>query len=403
MALRETATEARAVPRHRLLGLSDQDVLDMYYYIALARALDERMWVLQRSGKAMFVISGPGHEGCQVGAMWPMDKARDWFVPFYRSIAACLVKGMTPTDMLLDLLARDTSPSSGGRQMPGHYGHPRYRILSTSSPVGTQYPHAVGIAYAAKLRRTGEVTMVAIGDGGTSQGDWHEALNWAGIYKLPILFVVENNGYAISVPLHKQVAGGDIAARAAGYGMPGVVADGSDVLECYRVAREAYERAKRGEGPTLIEYRVQRLGSHSSDDQQERYRPREEIEAARLADPLRTFRAYLEEAGVLDERTDQEMMARIKREIDEATDAAERAPLPDPESARRYVYAPPQEDPVYWNPATPPPGAWRDSPDFSWLAQAPAAPRPAPRPGATASGVSPAGGEPSGRPPSSQA
>src|SRR5256886_10449465 len=115
----------------------------MYYYIALARALDERMWVLQRAGKAMFVISGSGHEGCQVAAMWPMDKKQDWFVPYYRSVAACLVKGMTATDMLLGLFARATDPSSGGRQMPGHYGHPRFKILSTSSPVGTQYPHAV--------------------------------------------------------------------------------------------------------------------------------------------------------------------------------------------------------------------------------------------------------------------
>ena len=204
--------KARVTPaRHTSLGLSDQDVLDMYYYIALARALDERMWVLQRAGKAMFVISGPGHEGCQVAAVWPMDRTRDWLVPFYRSIAACLVKGMSPTDLLLGLFARANDPSSGGRQMPGHYGHPGVKILSTSSPVGTQSPHAAGIAYAAKIRKTGEVTMTAIGEGGTSQGDVHEALNWAGVYKLPIIFVVENNAYAISVPLHKQVAGGSVA------------------------------------------------------------------------------------------------------------------------------------------------------------------------------------------------
>lgn len=324
--------------RHTQLGLSDQDVQGMYYYIGLARALDERMWVLQRAGKAMFVISGPGHEGCQAAAMWPMDKQRDWFVPFYRSITACLVKGMTATDILLGLLARATDPSSGGRQMPGHYGSPRVKILSTSSPVGTQYPHAVGIAYAAKLRGTGEVTMTAIGDGGTSQGDVHEAMNWAGIYKLPVIFVVENNAYAISVPLAKQVAGGDIATRAAGYGFPGVAVDGSDVLECYRVAKEAYDRAKSGQGPTLLEFKVPRLGSHSSDDQQDRYRPKEEIEADRRRDPLRVFGAYLESVGLLDERTRTQITDRIKREVDEATDAADRAPLPEPSSAARYVF-----------------------------------------------------------------
>lgn len=335
-AMEAKARVSRA--RHAVLGLSDQDVLDMYYYIALARALDERMWVLQRAGKAMFVISGPGHEGCQVAAMWPMDRRRDWFVPFYRSITACLVKGMTPRDILLGLFARAEDPSSGGRQMPGHYGHPGVKILSTSSPVGTQYPHAVGIAYAAKLRQTGEVTMTAIGEGGTSQGDVHEAMNWAGIYKLPVIFVVENNAWAISVPLHRQVAGGSVAVRAAGYGFPGVAADGSDVLECYRVARDAYDRAARGEGPTLLEFQVPRLGSHSSDDQQERYRTKEEIEADRMRDPLRVFGAYLEGVGLLTETTKKEITDRVRREIDDATDAADRAPLPDPGSGARHVF-----------------------------------------------------------------
>lgn len=334
------SAEAKATveARHRALGLSDRDVLDMFYYIALARALDDRMWVLQRAGKAMFVISGPGHEGCQVAAMWPMDRTRDWFVPFYRSVAACLVKGMTPTDLLLGLFARATDPSSGGRQMPGHYGHPKYKILSTSSPVGTQYPHAVGIAYAARVRKSGEITMVGIGEGGTSQGDWHEALNFAAVHKCPVLFIVENNELAISVPLRKQMAVESVAVRAAGYGMPGASADGSDVLECYRVAKDAYDRATRGDGPTLIEYRVPRLGSHSSDDQQERYRSKEELEQVRRRDPLATFRAYLERVGLLTEARLKEITDRIRREIDQATDEADRAPLPEPESAARYVF-----------------------------------------------------------------
>jgi 2-oxoisovalerate dehydrogenase E1 component alpha subunit len=331
--------KATVTSRHSGLGLSDQDVLDMYYYIVLARALDDRMWILQRAGKAMFVISGAGHEGCQVAAMWPMDKRRDWLVPFYRSVAACLVKGMSPTDLLLGLFARATDPSSGGRQMPGHYGHPRWKILSTSSPVGTQYPHAVGIAYAAKLRKTGEVTMVSVGEGGTSEGDWHEALNFGAIHKCPVLFIVENNELAISVPLRKQMAVESVALRAAGYGIPGVRADGSDVLECYRVAREAYDRVRRGEGPTLIEYRVPRLGSHSSDDQQERYRSKEELEQVRRRDPLQTFRAYLESVGVLGEAKVKEITDRVRREIDQATDEADRAPLPEAASAARHVFA----------------------------------------------------------------
>jgi 2-oxoisovalerate dehydrogenase E1 component alpha subunit len=325
--------------RHEQLGLTGDDVLEMYYFIALARGLDDRMWVLQRAGKAMFVISGPGHEGCQVAAMWPMDKKNDWLVPFYRSVAACLVKGMSPADLLLGLMARANDPSSGGRQMPGHYGHPGVKILSTSSPVGTQYPHAAGIAYASKLRKTGEVTMVAIGEGGTSQGDWHEALNFGGVHELPCLFIVENNEYAISVPLRKQMAVDSVAVRGEGYGMPGVSADGSDVLECYRVAKEAYGRAKRGDGPTLIEFRVPRLGSHSSDDQQERYRSKEELERVRQRDPLKTFGAYLEGVGLLTDEKKQEIAARVKREIDQATDLADAAPEPAPDSAARYVFA----------------------------------------------------------------
>lgn len=346
------AKEVHAEVRHAALGLSDQDVLQMYYYMVLARALDERMWQLQRAGKAMFVISGPGHEGAQVGMTWPLDRQRDWFVPYYRSVAAVLVKGMTPTEILLAVLAKATDPSSGGRQMPGHYAHPKHKILSTSSPVGTQYPHAAGLAYAAKVRRTGEVVLVTIGDGGTSQGDWHEALNFAAIHKVPCLFAVENNGYAISVPLHKQMAVPSVALRAQGYGMPGLSVDGSDVLECYGAAKEAYDRAKRGEGPTLLEFRVERLGSHSSDDQQERYRPREEIEAARQRDPIPRFAQYLSSVGLWDDEREQSLRERVRCEVDAATDEAERAPDPDPATAARHVYYDPNPehptDPVWW-------------------------------------------------------
>ena len=347
-----SAKEVRAEARHTALGLSDQDVVQMYYYMVLARALDERMWQLQRAGKAMFVISGPGHEGAQVGMTWPLDRERDWFVPYYRSVAAVLVKGLTPTEILLAVLAKATDPSSGGRQMPGHYAHPNYKILSTSSPVGTQYPHAAGLAYAAKVRRTGEVVLVTIGDGGTSQGDWHEALNFAAIHKVPCLFAVENNRYAISVPLHKQMAVPSVALRAQGYGMPGVSVDGSDVLECYRATKEAYDRAKGGEGPTLLEFRVERLGSHSSDDQQERYRPREEIEAARQRDPIPKFAQYLRSVGLWDDDREQALRERVRREVDLATDEAERAPDPDPSTAARHVYYDPDPDqpadPVWW-------------------------------------------------------
>jgi len=336
-----TTRDARATPagaRHEAFGLSADALLEMYYYIALARAIDERMWVLQRAGMVSFVISGQGHEGAQVGVMAAIDQDRDWLVPFYRSLAACLVKGMSPRDLMLGLFAREGDPSSGGRQMPAHWAHQKHKILSTSSPVGTQYLHAVGIAYAAKLRGTGEVCVTSIGEGGTSQGDWHEAMNFAGIHKLPVLFMVENNRYAISVPLRLQMGVPDVAVRAAGYGFPGVVVDGSDVLACYAAAAGAVRRARAGEGPTLIECKVERLTAHSSEDRQEKYRPTNDIEASRSKDALVVFKHYLEQVGVMDEARYIEIHNRIKAEVNDATDFAEATPWPDPATVTRNVF-----------------------------------------------------------------
>ncbi len=338
MATREP-TSRTTEARHEALGLGVDDLLEMYYHAALARALDERMWVLQRAGMVPFVISGQGHEGAQVGIMWATDRQRDWLVPFYRSLAACLVRGMTPRDLMLGLFARRDDPSSGGRQMPAHWADPRHRILSTSSPVGTQYLHAVGIAYAARVRGTGEVCVTSIGEGGTSQGDWHEAMNFAGIHKLPVVFVVENNRYAISVPVRLQMAVEDVASRAAGYGFPGVVVDGSDVLACYDAAKEAVRRARAGEGPTLIECKVERLTAHSSEDREETYRPTGDREVSRSKDPLVVFKHYLEQVGVMDEARYTEIHGRIKAVVTDATDYAEALPMADPATVTRHVFS----------------------------------------------------------------
>ncbi|MGQ0550294.1 MAG: thiamine pyrophosphate-dependent dehydrogenase E1 component subunit alpha [Armatimonadota bacterium] len=335
------ARETKAAPtpaRHEALGLSADALLEMYYNIGLARAIDERMWVLQRAGMVPFVISGQGHEGAQVGVMSALDRERDWLVPFYRDLAACLVKGMSARDLMLGLFARQGDPSSGGRQMPAHWAHPKHKILSTSSPVGTQYLHAVGIAYAAKVRGTSEVCVTSIGEGGTSQGDWHEALNFGGIHKLPVIFMVENNRYAISVPLRLQMAVKDVAVRAEGYGFPGVVVDGSDVLACYAAAAEAVGRARAGQGPTLIECKVERLTAHSSEDKQEKYRPTDDIEASRSKDALVVYKHYLEQVGVMDEARYTEIHERIKAVVNDATDFAEAQPWPDPASVTRNVY-----------------------------------------------------------------
>jgi 2-oxoisovalerate dehydrogenase E1 component alpha subunit len=321
------------------VGLTDEDLIAMYRLVALARAIDERMWILNRAGRIPFVISGQGHEGAQVGIAWPLQKGHDWIAPFYRSIATCLTFGMTARDILTAQYATANDPSSGGRQMPGHYGSHEHNLVSVSSPVATQLLHAVGIALAAKIRKTGQVAMTSMGEGSSNQGDVHEGLNFAAIHKLPFILAVENNGYAISVPLARQVAGSSVADRAAGYGIPGVVVDGNDVLACYAAARDAVERARAGDGPTLIEAKVHRLTAHSSDDQQTKYRSEEELAAERAKDCVPGFRTQLRDARVLTDEIEEQLAAEIKGIVDEATEYAEAQPDPDPATATRYVYA----------------------------------------------------------------
>jgi 2-oxoisovalerate dehydrogenase E1 component alpha subunit len=332
------------------VGLTDEDLVAMYRLVALARALDERMWVLNRAGRIPFVISGQGHEGAQVGITWPLTKGHDWIAPFYRSIATCLTFGMRAQDILTAQYAKAIDLSSGGRQMPGHYGNVANNLVSLSSPVATQMLHAVGIALAAKIRKTGQVAMTSMGEGSSNQGDFHEGLNFAAIHKLPFILCVENNGYAISVPAERQLAVPDVAARASGYGIPGVVVDGSDVLACYRAAKTAVDRARRGEGPTLIEAKVIRLTAHSSDDQQTKYRPEQELADLRSHDALPRFRGELHDAGVLTDEIEATINAEVKAEIDEATDYAENAAEPTPDTAMKWVFAEdwPSETPPAW-------------------------------------------------------
>jgi 2-oxoisovalerate dehydrogenase E1 component subunit alpha len=320
-------------------GLSDDDLIEMYRLVALARAVDERMWILNRAGRIPFVISGQGHEGAQVGITWPLQKGHDWIAPFYRSIATCLTFGMSPRDIMTAQYATAGDPSSGGRQMPGHYGSHEHNIVSVSSPVATQLLHAVGIALAAKIRKTGQVAMTTMGEGSSNQGDVHEGLNFAAIHELPFVFVVENNGYAISVPAAMEVSVEDVADRASGYGIPGVVVDGTDVLACYAASRDAVARARAGQGPSLIEAKVIRLTGHSSDDQQTKYRSAEELEAEKGHDALPRFRDQLRGAGVLTDEVEARLADEIKVAVDDATDYAEAQPDPDPGTAMRYVYA----------------------------------------------------------------
>ena len=324
--------------RHESLGLDEDDLLRIYRHMLLARRVDERSWILNRQGKAAFVISCQGHEGAQVGTAYNLRPGHDYVYPYYRDAGITMLLGQSARDQFLSLLGKEEDPNSAGRQMPGHFSSRELNIVTASAPVGVQYPQAVGTGLAFKMRGEDGVVLACGGEASTSGGDWHEAMNFAGIHDLPVVFLVENNVYAISVPEEMQVAG-SIAKRAEGYGFPGVEVDGNDVLAVYEAAKEAFDRARRGDGPSLIEAKTYRLTAHSSDDDDRRYREREEVEEWRLKDPIIRFEKYLEEAGVLDAEKKEEMAAGIKVEIDEAVEYAEEAPYADPEEALERVYA----------------------------------------------------------------
>jgi 2-oxoisovalerate dehydrogenase E1 component alpha subunit len=335
--MREKKGEEQTM-HHRELGLTDEQVLAMYRAILFVRKVDERMWILNRAGKIPFVISCQGQEGVQIGAAFALDREKDWLCPYYRDWGMVTVFGQTAQDHMLSAFAKKEDPNSGGRQMPGHFGDKRYRILTGSSPVTTQVLHAVGIAYAMKGEEKKEVVLTSCGEGASNQGDWHEAMNFAGVHQLPVVFIVENNRYAISVPLHKQVAGEEIAKRAAGYGMPGVKVDGNDLLQVYQVVKEAVDRARRQEGPTLIEALCYRLVPHSSDDDDRSYREAKEVEEARKYDPLAIYRQHLIDTGILTEEQEKTWQQAIDQEIDQETEYAEKAPYPDPSELYTHVY-----------------------------------------------------------------
>jgi Pyruvate/2-oxoglutarate dehydrogenase complex, dehydrogenase (E1) component, eukaryotic type, alpha subunit len=324
--------------RHQALGFSDQDVLSMYRIMLTARRIDERLFLLNRAGKIPFVVSGQGQEAAQVGAAFALNREKDYVAPYYRDYGFVLVWGMTVREMMLNNFAKAEDPNSAGRQMPGHFGYRKLRMLTHSSPVTTQNPHAVGIALAAKLKGDDIVSFVTFGEGSSNQGDFHEACNFAGVHKLPVIFMCENNHYAISVGLKHQLACAHVSDRAKGYGMFGKTFDGNDPLAAYTAVKEAADRAHRGEGPSLLEADCYRLQPHTSDDNDMTYRTKEEVEEHKKHDGVLTFAQYLRDLAILTPDVEDKMEEQIRAEIDDATDYAERAPFADPDSVLRYVY-----------------------------------------------------------------
>lgn len=333
-----TPTKTKTETKHQSLGLTDEQALEMYWSMLLARRLDERMWILHRQHEVAFHISGIGHEAAQVGAAFALKKGYDWVHPYYRDHALVLALGMAPRDLMLALFGKEGEPSSGARQMPSHFGYRPLKIVSGSSPVATQIPQASGIGFAIRYKGTNEVVLTCFGEGSTAEGDFHEGLNWAGIYKLPVIFLCQNNQYAISVPTDKQMAVKNVADRAAAYGMPGVIVDGNDVLESYRVINEAVARARRGDGPTLVEAKTYRPVPHSSDDDDRTYRPRAEVEEWKKKDPILRMQQYLSNVDLLNDAKIQEYEARAKQIVDDATEFAKNAPYPKPEFALANVW-----------------------------------------------------------------
>jgi 2-oxoisovalerate dehydrogenase E1 component len=310
---------------HSALGLSDDQLIDMYRKMLLARKLDERVWALNRQGRVPFVLSVAGHEGTQVGAAFALDPEKDWSLPYYRDVAFNLAMGLTAKDMFLAVFAKGSDPANAGRQMPNHWSEPDLHIFSHSSVIATQFPHACGIAQHLKATGREGVVMVSSGEGATSEGDFHEAMNFAGLHKLPVVFLIENNLYAISTPTREEVAG-TIAARAGGYGMPGVAVDGNDVLAVYGVMAAAVERARSGEGPSLIEAKTYRYYAHTSDDDDKVYRTAEEVELWRRKDPILVLRQYLVESRLLGEDLEAGIETEVTNEVATAVKEADAAP-----------------------------------------------------------------------------
>ncbi len=330
--------------------LSNETLLDMYWHMLLSRRTDERAWVLHRQGKIAFHISGMGHEATQVGAAFAINRGVDYVVPYYRDLALVMALGITPRDFMISLFGKAGEISSKARQMPSHWGSKAHHILSTSSPVATQVPQAAGMAFAIKYQRENglldpndptqpRLALTCLGEGSTSQGEWHEGMNWAGVHTLPFICIVQNNNYAISVPIEQQMAVSHVAERAIAYGVQGVTVDGTDILAFYDVMRAAVERAYNGEGATLIEAKCYRLTPHSSDDDDRSYRPREEVEEAKRTDAILRYEQHLMARGILSDALKQDYEQRARQMVDEAQRYAENAPYPEESSLYEDVYA----------------------------------------------------------------
>ncbi len=304
--------------------------------MVLARTLDERGINLQRQGRIGFYAPMEGQEAAQVGCAWALS-SKDWLVPAYRELAVALTRGV-PLRQLVDQLYGSRADLTKGRQMPNHYGFAQYRFVTPSSPIGTQIVQAVGLALASRYKGEHVVAVPFFGDGATSSNDFHAGLNFAGVYRAPVVFFCQNNQWAISLPRARQTRSATLAMKADAYGFPGVQVDGNDFRAVYRAVREARERALKGEGPTLVEAVTYRMGPHSTSDDPGRYRSNEELAQWKRRDPIERLRLQLAQEGHLTEAEFEQMQEEARAEVARTIREAEVEPPPDPESLFDDVY-----------------------------------------------------------------
>ena len=324
--------------RHGDLGLTLDDLKGMYRYMLMTRMVSERILQLNRMGRTPFGAGTDGHEAAQIGAAWNIRRGKDWTVPYYRDMGVAFVLGVTPLEEFRMVLAKATDEHSAGRQILNQFSKPKDRIVTRSVCVATEFPHAVGLALAIRNRKEENIVFAFGGDGSTSPGDFHEAANFAAVHKLPVVFVIENNLIAISTRFEWQMAVRNVADKASGYGMPGFIADGMDVLDSYAKTKEAVDFTRSGGGPTLVELKCYRYQPHTSDDDDMRYRTKDEVKEWMSKDPMDHARRYLLEQGVTEDGLGM-IRAALDSEIEAAITQAESEPDPRPEDAMRHVYA----------------------------------------------------------------
>ena len=321
------------------MSLNEQTKLEMLWIMLLARRLDERAWALHNEKKIAYHVSCIGHEGAQVGAAFALQRGEDWVAPYYRDLALMLALGYRPLDAFLGWLGKGSDPASGGRQMPNHWSSRALHVLPYSAITAASIPHAVGTALAAHMDKAESVVLAVCGEGATSQGDWYEAVNWAAVQQLPVVFLVENNRLAVSTPQSRQMNVSQAAIKASGLGLPGRTVEGKDPFMVYETVHQAVQRARTGSGPSLIEVNVCRPTPHSSDDDDRLYRTREDVIACKQYDPLRHTRSLLEKQGILNAGLFKRLEDEARSLIEDALQEALQAPYPKPAESGEHVYA----------------------------------------------------------------